>query len=91
MNGGATIHFCCTRHSQSLACARRGTPGLESGTEWGALSTFAAGGARAPVLRETFTVSNCYSAVQTGVMHHVISRRIKSGLFTYQNFCSTLQ
>jgi YidC/Oxa1 family membrane protein insertase len=26
-----------------------------------------------------FTVSNCYSAVQTGVMHHVISRRIKSG------------
>jgi YidC/Oxa1 family membrane protein insertase len=26
-----------------------------------------------------FTVSNCYSALQTGVMHHVISRRIKSG------------
>jgi YidC/Oxa1 family membrane protein insertase len=26
-----------------------------------------------------FTVSNCYSALQTGVMHYVISRRIKSG------------
>ena len=26
-----------------------------------------------------FTVSNCYSAIQTSVMHHVISRRIKSG------------
>jgi YidC/Oxa1 family membrane protein insertase len=26
-----------------------------------------------------FTVSNCYSALQTGVMHQVISRRIKSG------------
>jgi YidC/Oxa1 family membrane protein insertase len=26
-----------------------------------------------------FTVSNCYSALQTGVMHYVIARRIKSG------------
>jgi YidC/Oxa1 family membrane protein insertase len=26
-----------------------------------------------------WTVSNCYSAVQTGVLHYVVSRRIKSG------------
>lgn len=27
-----------------------------------------------------WTVSNCYSAVQTGVLHYVVARRIKSGL-----------
>jgi len=26
-----------------------------------------------------WTVSNCYSAIQTGVLHYVIARRIKSG------------
>jgi YidC/Oxa1 family membrane protein insertase len=26
-----------------------------------------------------WTVSNCYSAAQTGVLHHVVARRIKSG------------
>jgi YidC/Oxa1 family membrane protein insertase len=26
-----------------------------------------------------WTVSNCYSAVQTGAMHYVVARRIKSG------------
>lgn len=27
-----------------------------------------------------WTVSNCYSAVQTGVMHYVVARRIRSGV-----------
>jgi YidC/Oxa1 family membrane protein insertase len=29
-----------------------------------------------------WTVSNCYSAVQTSVLHHVIARRIRSGAVT---------
>lgn len=27
-----------------------------------------------------WTVSNCYSAVQTGVLHYVVARRIRSGM-----------
>jgi YidC/Oxa1 family membrane protein insertase len=27
-----------------------------------------------------WTVSNCYSAVQTGAMHYIVARRIKSGV-----------
>jgi len=27
-----------------------------------------------------WTVSNCYSAIQTGVLHHVVAKRIRSGV-----------